>query len=147
MSTYDVPGVCVFDLDGTLYKYKCGRHDSADECRAHIANVIAQCKECGLELAINTARFRISSRLKRYLLSLGLNVDSLPRGAVQLRAFTPHKKARAMKRIAAVYNAHPNTVLLYDNMRKNVHRVVNQGYRGVDVTRTGFVHPMSAINL
>lgn len=140
-----VNGVCVFDLDGTLYKYKCKQAGHDGGCHQRVATVIQQCKQMGMGLAINTARFRLSARLKRYLASLGLDVDALPAGAVQLKAFTPKRKARAMHRIAALYNTPPGQVLLYDNLDRNVTGVINRGYRGVNVSRVGFVHPGSAL--
>jgi hypothetical protein len=140
-----VNGVCVFDLDGTLYKYKCKHGERDGVCQQRVAAVIQQCKQMGMGLAINTARFRLSSRLKRYLVNLGLDVNALPAGAVQLKAFTPQRKARAMQRISTVYNTHPSHVLLYDNLDRNVASVVNRGYRGVNVARVGFVHPGSAL--
>lgn len=139
--TAAVAGVCVFDLDGTLYKYKC-KHDEEDgSCKQHLQAMITQCRTMGMGVGINTARFRISSRIKRHLLTLGLDVDALPRGAVQLRAYTPKRKARAMARIAATYGVRPESMLLYDNSGRNVRRVVEAGYKGVDVSRTGFVQP------
>lgn len=140
MST-GLAGVCVFDLDGTLYKYRCKHDQRESNCHAHLQSVIQKCRALNMAVGINTARFRISSRMKRHLLALGLDVDALPRGAVQLRAYTPGRKARAMERIAGTYGVPAHTMLLYDNSKRNIRRVVNAGYRGVDVSRTGFVQP------
>lgn len=134
-----VHGVCVFDLDGTLYNYKCAHSD--DVCLQHMRGVVQHCVDNGYGIAINTARFRIPSRIKTHLRSLGLDVDLLPPGAVQLRAYTPRRKGRAMDRIAKVYSVKPHQMVLYDNLQRNVHAAMGKGYHGVNVVHEGFVHP------
>jgi FMN phosphatase YigB (HAD superfamily) len=140
-----VKGVCVFDLDGTLYNYRCG--DSRDECTQELRAAIHACYNEGFAIAINTARFRIKSRIKNHLRHLGLDVDLLPPGAVQLRAYTPRRKARAMYRIASLFNVHPSQVVLYDNLQRNVHAVLANGFQGVNVVHEGFVRPSQLVHL
>lgn len=134
-----VAGVCVFDLDGTLYNYKCD--EGGDACHQHMRDAVRHCMDHGYGVAINTARFRVPSRIKNHLRSLGLDVDLLPPGAVQLRAYTPRRKARAMDRIAKVYQVKPHEMVLYDNLQRNVHAAMGRGYNGVNVVHEGFIHP------
>lgn len=138
-------GVCVFDVDGTLYNYKCEQHDSKDQCDAHTREVVEQCKALNMHIAINTARLFLTHRVKRHLASLGIHVDELPHGAVQTRAFTSRKKVKAMDVIAQTYNVPRKNMILYDNREKNVQRVKQSGYKAVNVARHGMVHPSIAL--
>jgi beta-phosphoglucomutase-like phosphatase (HAD superfamily) len=128
-------GVCVFDYDGTV------TGDKAAAARA----LIATCGAHGFALALNTARFRVSTKMKAYLASLGLHVDALPPEAVQVKAFTSKKKARAMEAIRHAYNVQPHQVVLYDNRGSNVRRVKQHGFRAVNVNAEGMVHPVFAL--
>lgn len=135
-----VAGVCVFDIDGTLKSLK-SKQVPKEERYRHVANAVQQCLAQGYAIGINTARFHLSSRLKRYLLDLGIDISRLPPGAVQVKAYTPKRKARAMEMIAWVYNTSPHRLVLYDNKESNVKRVKQHGYRAVNVERQGMVHP------
>jgi hypothetical protein len=85
-------------------------------------------------VAINTARVRMSGGLKRYLHTLGIEVDALPPGAVQVRAYTSSKKVKALEKIAAAYGGvHPSRVYFFDNRKKNVTKALAGGYSGVHV--------------
>lgn len=129
-------GVCVFDYDGTV------TGDKAEGARA----LIQTCVTNGFALALNTARFRVSSKMKAHLASLGMHVDALPPGAVQVKAFTSKKKARAMEAIRRAYNVQPYQVVLYDNRSSNVRRVRQHGFRAANVNAEGMVHPVFALD-
>lgn len=135
-----VPGVCVFDIDGTLKSFK-SQHVPKQYTYAYVANAVQQCIAHGYGLAINTARFRLSSRLRRYLLQLGIDVNGLPPGAVQTKAYTAKRKARAMDMIAWVYHLPPDRLVLYDNKESIVRQVLQHGYRAVNVQQYGMVNP------
>lgn len=133
-------GVCVFDIDGTLKSLN-SKHVRKNDRLSHVTAAVRECIARGYGIAINTARFRISSRLKRYLLQLGIDVDRLPPGAVQVKAYTPKRKARAMDMIAWVYNVPPSRLVLYDNKQSNVAKVQAHGYKAVNVKEYGMLHP------
>lgn len=132
--------VCVFDIDGTLKSLK-SKHVPKEDRYRHVAAAVQQCLAQGYGIGINTARFRLSSRLKRYLMELGIDVNRLPPGAVQVKAYTPTRKARAMDMIAWVYNTPAHKLVLYDNKQSNVSKVQQHGYRAVNVQQQGMVHP------
>lgn len=128
-------GVCVFDYDGTVT----GKRAAAAK------QLIKACIDNGFALAVNTARFRMSSKMKSHFASLGVDVDLLPAGAVQLKAYTSKRKARAMERIMRTYNALPHQLLLYDNRESNVRRVRQHGYYAVNIEQQGMLHPLSVL--
>jgi hypothetical protein len=126
-----VSGICVFDVDGTLKSRQC----SSPACHDEVREVVSRCRALNMGLAINTARIRMSGGLKRYLHSLGIDVDTLPAGAVQVRAYTSNKKLKALDKIAAAYGNVPKSkVFFFDDRRKNIAKALEAGYRGIHVT-------------
>jgi hypothetical protein len=124
-----VSGICVFDVDGTLKSRGCSA-----QCQEDVREVVQRCRALNMGLAINTARIRMSGGLKRYLFGIGIDVDSLPAGAVQVRAYTPNKKVKALDKIAAAYGNVPKSkVYFFDDRKKNVAKALTGGYRGIHV--------------
>ena len=126
-----VSGICVFDVDGTLKS----RHCNTEECFDEVRRVVQHCRSLNMGIAINTARIHMSGGLKRYLRTLGIDVDALPPGAVQVRAYTSSKKLKALDKIAAAYGGVPRSrIYFFDDRKKNIAKSLAGGYTGVHVT-------------
>jgi beta-phosphoglucomutase-like phosphatase (HAD superfamily) len=127
------PGVCVFDIDGTLKSYGCSRNER-EQGKENARYLVQTCVDNGFALGVNTARLKLHSRIKDYLADVGLDVRSLPPDAVQTKAFTSNKKAKAMARISDAYGGvAPHNMIFFDDRKRNVQAVRANGYHGVHV--------------
>src|SRR3989344_4107756 len=125
-------GCCVFDIDGTLKPSPtCGSNRDLGAVRRLIT--AAQKNKFGI--AINTARSRISERLRQYLLSnFGIDVDHLKYGAVQVRAVGRRRKVKALERIHQVYGIlRRKDVVFFDDVQKIVDAANAAGFYGICV--------------
>lgn len=135
-----MPGIYVFDYDGTLRPLFCG--DASDEARQRVYDVIQYALSHGHVIGINTARVVLSSKHKKYLKSLGIDVDALPSGAVQLHGITSSKKVRNLERIQRTYEAlhgpiARNNIMFFDDKKSNVDAALGAGYNAVLVKPVG----------
>ena len=125
-----VSGICVFDIDGTLKP----KHGSKDESVEEVRRVVQRCRALNMGIGINTARVFMTGGLKKYLRSLHIDVDTLPPGAVQWRAYTSSKKVGALSRIADAYGGVPRSrIFFFDDRKKNVDKATAHGFVGVHV--------------
>ena len=129
-----MPGVYVFDYDGTLRPLFCG--DNRDEARQRVRDVIQYALDHGHVIGINTARLVLPSKHKKYLRSIGIDVDRLPSGAVQLGGITSSKKVRNLERIKQTYEAVYGPIqridmMFFDDKESNITAARLAGYNAV----------------
>lgn len=144
-----MPGIYVFDYDGTLRPLFCG--GGKNEAQERVRDVIQYALTHGHALGINTARHMLTPKHKNYLQWLGINVDALPRGAVQLRGVTSKKKVRNLERIKQTYEmlygpidrAH---IMFFDDKKSNVDAALQAGYNAALVARQGSCRSLNIDN-
>lgn len=135
-----MPGVYVFDYDGTLRPLFCG--GAKQDAQNQVRDVIQYAKSQGHAIAINTARPVLPSKHKNYLSWLGIDVHTLPKGAVQTSGYTASKKVRNLERIKdayeAVYGPIPrHNILFFDDKKRNVDAAKEAGYNAMLVQPQG----------
>jgi len=131
-------GVCVFDIDGTLKPMGCSKKMKKHSSK-QARELVQTCRNHGYEVAINTARPKIRQGMRRYLTDLGVDVEQLPKEAVQVGAITARRKVKAMHRISDAYGGvDPKRMILFDDKARNVRAALKHGYDAVEVQRSGY---------
>jgi len=130
-------GAVVFDIDGTL-KPQLGCSSAGEGLAARLAPVnrlMAAARRAGFGIGINTARLRVSSRLREYLLqNFALDVGALPPDAVQIAATSPRRKVEALAVIQRAYGVGTRrNVLFFDDVQSIVDAARAAGFTAVGV--------------
>jgi len=129
-----VSGVCVFDLDGTVVpNMKAKRKGRRRAGETAVKDMVNQCEAYGYEVAINTARSRVSSNIQKFLGELGIYMDDMPDGAVQTGRHSSRSKARGLHHIQEAYQVPAENVILFDDLLRNVKRARQNGYAGMHI--------------
>ena len=132
-------GVVVFDIDGTLKpQLGCSSAREGPELAARLAPVnrlMAAARRADFGIGINTARLRVSSRLRDYLLqNFALNVDALPAGAGQIAATSPRREGEGLEGIQRVYGVQTRrNVLFFDDVQSIIDAARAAGFTAVGV--------------
>lgn len=135
-----MPGIYVFDYDGTLRPLFCG--DGKQAAKDQVRDVIQYALGAGHHIGINTARPLLTSKHKSYLSWLGIDVDALPKGAVQTKGYSGSKKVRNLERIQRTYDAlgfpvERHHILFFDDKQSNIDAAKEAGYGAVLVQPQG----------
>lgn len=126
------PYVVVFDIDDTLlFSLRSPHRESVKE---QFRQLVATCHDRGYGVGINTARLWITPRVKRHLRDVLIDVNALPRGAVQRAAINSRLKLKALQKIQAAYGNVPSErVLFFDDKESNVRRALANNFVAVQV--------------
>lgn len=126
------PYVVVFDIDDTLLFSR--RSPYRESAKEQFKQIVATCHDRGYGVGINTARLWITPRVKRHLRDVLIDVDALPKGAVQRAAINSRLKLKALQKIQAVYGNLPSQrVLFFDDKESNVRRALQHDFVAVQV--------------
>jgi hypothetical protein len=131
--------VVVFDLDKTLVpslRVLLGWGKRAAYTRDELHNMVKRYKHQGYGIAVNTARLFLTPMMKKYLRSIGIDVDTLPEGAVQTSAINAKRKVAALERIQVAYgNVPAHRILFFDDKSTIVQRAQDNKFEAVQVQR------------
>ncbi len=129
-----VAGVCVFDIDGTVTPNHLMRKKQKKIGKQAVATMVNQCEINGYEVAINTARPRIKKSMRKYLSDVGIELEELPKKAIQTGKITSHKKVKALNSIKQAYGINdPSNVLFFDDHSHNIKAANLAGYIGMQI--------------
>lgn len=129
--------VVVFDLDQTIIPsvgVLLGTSKRSEFERERLGAIVNSYKQHGYGVGINTARLFLSGLTKKYLRALGIDVGTLPSGAVQTGAITSNQKVKALHKIRAAYgDVPPERVIFFDNKYSHVHRARASQFNAMQV--------------
>lgn len=122
--------VVVFDIDKTLYRNK-----STDvTTKEHLRDMVLKYLKRGYGVGINTGRLWITPDIKRYLHDIYLDIDALPKGAVQTGAISSRLKLKGLKKIQQAYGGVPSSrIVFYDDKLSNIQRAHDNHYVALQV--------------
>ena len=140
-----VAGVCVFDIDGTVTPNKHMKRVKKKNSKKAVLAMVNQCELNGYEVAINTARPRIKKSMRKYLTEMGIDLNDLPKEAIQTGKITSRSKRRALDSIKRTYGiVDPSNVIFFDDRSRNISAATIAGYIGMQITG-GMISPENVV--